>query len=112
MCCAPKDRRSSSIASRLLSLVEQEKMSMFTVPVSGHVWRTAWDSLRIRTQVRPVPGNEWDSSCTTVAPARCNAVQKVAVISPLERLASCAHPPRSTEYRAGGTWVFILGDLV
>ena len=36
---------SSSIASRLLSLVEQEKMSMLTVPVSGHVCRTACDSL-------------------------------------------------------------------
>ena len=54
-CWAPKDRRSSSIASRLLSLVEQEKMSMFTVPVSGHVWRTAWDSARMNTQVRPAP---------------------------------------------------------
>ena len=95
--CAPKVRLSSLIASRLLSLVEQEKMSRLTVPVSGHVCRTACDSLRIRTQVRPVSGNAWASSCTTVAPARCSAAQKVAVISPGERRARYAHPPRSTK---------------
>ena len=50
---------------------------MFTVPVSGHVCRTACDSLRISTQVRPVSGNEWESSCTTVAPARRSAAQNV-----------------------------------
>ena len=41
---APNDRPSSSIAARLLSLVEHEKMSMLTVPVSGQVCRTACDS--------------------------------------------------------------------
>jgi hypothetical protein len=54
---------------------------MFTVPVSGHVCSTACDSLRISTHVRPVSGNECDTSSTTVAPARRSAAPKTAMIS-------------------------------
>lgn len=76
---------------------------MFTVPVSGHVCSTACDSLRIRTHVRPVCGNEWDTCSTTVAPARRRAAQKTAMISAAGRLAKSVHPARSTEYKLGGT---------
>ena len=79
----PRSRRmtrpSSAMAARLLSLVEHEKMSMFTVPVSGQVCSTACDSLRIRTQVSPAPGKTVEQVCTTVAPARSRAPTKAAV---------------------------------
>jgi hypothetical protein len=84
---------------------------MFTVPVSGQVWRTACDSLRIRTQVRPVSGNEWESSFTTVAPARRSAAQKVAMTSSGARSRRSVHPPRSTEYSESGPCVFILREF-
>ena len=39
---------------------------MLIVPVSGHVCRTACDSLRMNTQVRPAPGKAWESPWTIV----------------------------------------------
>ena len=49
---------------------------MLTVPVSGHVCRTACDSRRISTQVRPAPGKACETAWTIVAPARSSAATK------------------------------------
>jgi hypothetical protein len=38
---APNERLRSSMTARLPSFGEHEKMSMFTVPVSGHVCNAA-----------------------------------------------------------------------
>ena len=50
------------MAVRLLSLVEHEKMSMLTVPVSGHVCRTACDSAEDQDAGQPGPGKVCDSA--------------------------------------------------
>lgn len=89
------------MADRLRSRGEHEKISMLTVPVSGHVCRTACDSARINTLVRPVPGKLWEMDCTTVAPALVSASANAAATVSEDSVDIRRQSLKSTEYRTG-----------
>src|SRR4051812_48162403 len=89
------------MASILRSRAVQEKMSMFTMPVSGQVWSTACDSRRIRTQVKPVAGNACDTVSTIVAPARAKVSMNRSATSSPARTDNAAQPERSAVNEAG-----------
>ena len=70
---------------------------MFTVPVSGQVWRTACDSLRMRTQVRPAPGKAWRALLHDGRAGALQAATKAAAMSSGLSAARASHSLRSTE---------------
>ena len=83
--------------SRLLSRVEQEKMSMLTVPVSGQVCRTACDSAGSARRSARSPETDVTGRLHDRRAGAPSAAANTAIISSGERLANPVHPLRSTE---------------